>query len=387
MYPASALFQSTCSGSYKIAQNVLVFSEGVQVLPPAGQNIAIASAGGTVTVDTTQAVRRTMSITLLDPNGWLTPASASSPLSPFGNEMQLFSGITYTSGAVELIPLGIFAMTSVEPTFSGNNFTIAVQGSDRGYTVGLRTLTSPISFAAGISVASAMTTLIGGLMPNGAQLVMNSAAYSATMVATTLNMGDNPWTDAVQLAQNIGMQLYFDLYGNCQLQPVPDPTTVSASFGFNYGNGSMIQGAARNLTQQGDSGPISNDFYMIYEGTGTTASDNPPVQGRAFDNNPQSPMYIYGPFGDVPSFVYTSVLQTQTDADAAAQQLLSLSEGQADGLTLTTQPVPFLDGYDVVSVDIPKMYVNANYVIDALTIPIGLGQGSTLTLRKAVSGA
>ncbi|HVC23491.1 MAG TPA: DUF5047 domain-containing protein [Candidatus Dormibacteraeota bacterium] len=383
MFPVSQRFATAIAGTYQIAASATVWGiqGGVyqQLLPPPGQTIKVLS--GSVTTDTTQAVRRTLTMTLADPQGWLTPLSIpGAPLSPFGTEIQVSSGVTYSDGTTEQIPLGIFALTTVNPNFSGADFSIAVQGSDRGATVGLRALKQPVSVFTGQSVLSTIQTLIGSLLPNGSRLVAAPGASTALVDATTFNMADNPWADAFGVAQNAGLQLYFDVPGNAQLQPVPDPSTQGSSWSFVYGPGSMILGASRTLTQVG----VWNDFIVIYEGTGTTASSNPPIQGVYQDTNPLSATNVNGPLGDVPAFVYTAVLQGQAAANAAAKQLLLQSLGTADGLALTTMPVPMLDGYDVVTVVIPKLGISSNYVVQAVTTPIGMGSAS-LTLRKVLS--
>ncbi|MGB6771187.1 MAG: DUF5047 domain-containing protein [Candidatus Dormiibacterota bacterium] len=383
MQPISPSLAAVLPYTYKTANACSVWGQAQgqyqQLLPIPGNTISILS--GSVTCDTTQAIRRTLTMTLADPQGWLTPqAVPGSALSPFGNEIMVSTG-AMVAGSPVLVPMGIFALTTVQPTFIGPDFTIQVQGSDRGYTVGLRLLKQPFSVASGATVAQCIQSLIGALMPNGAQLVVNPAATTSYMDATTFNMGDNPWQDAVGVAANAGFQLYFDVQGNCQLQPIPDPSTQSPVWNFVYGNGSMIETASRTLTSDG----VANDFIVVYEGTGTAIDSNPPIQGEYQDLNPASATYVNGPFGDVPSFVFTTVLQGQAAANAAAQQLLIQSLGEADGLALTTMPTPMLDGLDVIYVDIPKLAVNSNYVITAITTPLGLGSSGSLTVRKVVS--
>lgn len=390
MQSISARFAATLPYTYQLANLAVVWGQSggsyQQLLPAAGNVISMLS--GSVTVDTTQAVRRTLTLTLADPQGWLVPqCTPTGAMSPFGGEVQVSTGITYPDGTRELIPLGIFAMTSVVPTLGpSGDLTIAVQGSDRSYTVGLRALKQPVSVATGQSVSQGIQTLIGNLMPNGARLFIAASASSVTMEATTFNMGDNPWQDAVGIANNAGYQLYFDVNGDCQCQPMPNPPTLKPVWNFVYGQGSMVTSVSRNLTQVGPDGPISNDIIVVYEGTGTAISDNPPIQAEYEDTNPQSATYVSGPYGDVPSFVYSTVAQGQAAAQAAAQQQLYQNLGQADGLTLTTLPAPMLDGYDVVTCTFPKLSVGGNYIVQAVTIPIGVGGTGSLTVNKVVTG-
>jgi len=361
-----------------------------RLLPPSGTGpdgnpYSIAVLQGSVNLDTTQPIFRTLNMSLIDQWGWLMPESPTSPLSAFGNEAWIYSGIEYSNGVQELIPMGKFSITSVIPTWTGGQTTISVQGSDRGYTVGLQALQNPINFNAGTTVASATQTLIGSIIPNGGQLVISPAAYAATLAATTLNQGDNPFTDAATMAGNSGLLLHFDVFGNCQLGLAPQLSGQNPSFTFNTGQGGVLLSAQRPMSQIGPSGPIANNFLMVYEGTSTTSTTNPPVVGQAQDINPASPTYINGPYGIVTQFVYTSVAQGQQSANQAAQLLLDLSIGEADGLLLTTTPNPALDSYDVLQANIPELYVNGTYFLTAATTPFTLGSSQSLTLSLVPS--
>lgn len=407
MLPISARFQGALeSGTFQAVALSQVYgrtaptdptSFGVLLPPPGnvpGTNspYTIPVLSGSVVVDTTQPVRSTVSLTLVDQYGWLTPATLFSPLSPLGNEIWVWSGMQYPDGTQELIPAGVFAITQVSLTYTGTDNTIMVSGSDRGYTVGLRLLQTPTTLAAGSTLASALSQLVTPNLPNGAQLFMDPSCSTITLASTSLSQGDNPWSDAVTLCANAGLQCYFDVNGNCVVTPVPDPSTQSSVWTYAQTPGGLLLAVTRNLSQQAttsgslggssgaSTGTVSNAFYMIYQGTQTTSSGTPPIVGSALDQNPQSPMFVGGPYGLVPQFVYTGVLQGQDAADAAAAQLLAQSEGQVDSVTVTCTSNPALQGLDVVTVDVPAINLGANYVVSGYTTPLGLGP-QTLTLR------
>ncbi len=383
MLPISAKFAAAlAAGTLQWLTQVTVWGQATpgdaasyqQLLPAPGETISILS--GSTSVDTTQPVWGTLQATLGDPGGWLTPRTLFDPLTPFGNELRVQQGIQYADGTQELIPVGVYPLTVVNPVWTGAQYTIQVQGSDRASNVGLRMLKSPFNIATGQSLGQVVESLIGSLMPNNAQLNINPAAYSVTMEATTFYQGDNPWTDAQTAAVNAGFILYFDAYGNAQLQPTPNFPGQSPAWSFGVGQGTLLRQASRVLSQSGPNGPIANDYLMVYEGTSTTYTANPPVQAEVSETNPASPFDTGGRYGDVPFFDYTSVLQGTSAATAAAQQMLTLGEGEADTLTLSTLPNPALQPYDVVTVDVPQMYIDGPYYVQALTTPFGPGTQS-----------
>jgi hypothetical protein len=387
MLPISAQFAAALSsGTFQPITQLTVWGRSVasepasyqQLLPTPGNSITII--GGSVTLDTTQPVWRTCQATLADPGRWLVPETLFSPLTPFGNEVRISQGIQYPNGTQELIPMGVYALTAVPPLWSNANVTIPIQGSDRGSTVGLRLLRQPVNIVTGQDLGDTIESLIGGLIPNNGQLNINPLAYNVALEATTLYQGDNPWTDAQSMTQNAGFLLYFDPFGNAQLQPTPNFPSQVPVWPYNVGTGTLLKTAQRTLSQTGPSGPISNDFLTIYEGTSTTYTANPPVQAEASETNPASPFYTGGSYGDVPTFVYTAVLQGTSAATASAQQLLTLNEGEADTLTLTATANPALDAYDVFSVNVPRLYLNGNYFLQGATTPFALGGDQSLTV-------
>lgn len=379
MQPVSSQFTATIYESHQVAVVAQVLNRGVVVLPPsASQPIHLLS--GTVSFDVSQATRRTMQCTLVDEYGYLAAqAIPTGQLTPFGAEMTLAQGITYDDGTVETIPLGVFALTSVIPTYSATGgLTYVCQGSDRSYTIGLRALTAPVSFAAGTTLNAALQRLFTGILPNGAQLIL--APNTAVLAAVTLQQGDNPWTDGVSLANGAGFQLYVDVHGNVQMQPIPDPTTQAAVWTLASGESSGLQTIARPMASG-----ASNDFYMIYEGSATTSTANPPTVARAYDNNPQSAMYIGGLYGDVPTFTSTPTLASGT-AQQAADLLLAQSEGSVDQVQITCLPSPQLDALDVIYINVPEINVVGNYVIQSVQMPLTVNDGlMSLVANRATS--
>jgi len=72
----------------------------------------------------------------VDSDGTLVPTNnRSAVLLPYNREVKIYRGVQYQDGTEELVPLGVFQLTTVEVSDSPQGVKIAVQGSDRSLRV------------------------------------------------------------------------------------------------------------------------------------------------------------------------------------------------------------------------------------------------------------
>lgn len=349
---------------------------------------------GTVTVDRTASQRRVFTATLNLTNAGIIPAAMTDPFSPFSPELQLFAGwidpatglpyILPSTGLPEQIPLGVFPLTTTTIDDTGVNLTMAAKGYDRSWSVAQRAFAVAQVITAGTAPETAIQQILSAQYPGLPALNMPPTGFA--LPTMTFDQGADPWAGCVEMATQAGNELYLDAHGIPTGNPVPDPTTIFPCWTYSTTTKGLMIAApstiSRVLTREG----VSNDITVSATGSqnatsGTGAST--PISAQAQDLNPQSPTYINGPFGDVPSFASSSNLADLPSAQAAANLALALSLGSIDVCTVTVSPAPMFDIDDVITLIDPRINVNFNCVVDAVTYSVRHDTKTTLTLRHA----
>jgi hypothetical protein len=347
-----------------------------------------------VPVDRTAAQRRTFSATLTLTSASVIPASMNDPFAPFGPELQLFAGwidpttgnpyILPSTGLPEQIPLGVFPITTTTIDDTGVDIIMTAKGYDRSWSVAQRTFAVAQVITAGTAPETAIQQVLSAQYPALPALNMPPTGFS--LPTMTLDQGADPWASCMKMATQAGNELYLDANGIPTGHAVLDPTTIAPCWTYSTTTkGIMIAAPStiiRVLTREG----VSNDITISATGSqnatsGTGAST--PISAQAQDLNPQSPTYINGPFGDVPSFASSSNLADLASAQAAANLALALSLGSIDVCTVAVSPAPMFDIDDVITLIDPRINVNFNCVVDAVTYSVRHDTKTTLTLRHA----
>ncbi len=383
MYASTAAFKAALIQSHKIATLVQV------VAPPNaidGSGASIAGnvlmtlkpePGGSITIDKSQPIRRTLTFNVVDFDGTITPADMGGVLAPNGNEIKVSRGITYADGTTELIPLGVLPITQVEITDTGDNRVIQVTAKDRGWAISRRKFADVYAIAAatnvGVAIKALLTSRMAGLDPNYISFV----ATALTTPAMTFQPNDDPWASALVLAANAGLELYWDQDGVCRLRAEPDPVTAPLAWSYLAGATATLLGLKRTITAEG----VSN--HVIREGAGSGVGT--PVRGSALDTNPASPTWTGGQFGDIVDYLSDPAITTAAQASSAAAAALQRGLGAAEVLVFSAIPNPAHDANDVVYVERGSVFVSSYYVVESLTMPLSPADRMEIRGRLAVN--
>lgn len=291
------------------------------------------------------------------PPAEFVPENGFSPLAPFGNEIYVYRGIAYDDGTVEEVPLGVFIITNVEVSDSDSGVTINVNGVDRALKISRNKWTAPY-----VGESGNLGTIIQDLLTDRWVDVETDFPYiDLTINQFVLQAGTDPWAGAVQIAEKSGYDLFFDSSGVCRLQAFPDPTTVTPSTHYKEDSEAMLLSVNRRITTEG----TYNGVILTAEGTAMLE----PYRAEAWDDNPNSPTYRYGNFGQVPIFLSSPLLTSQAVAETTAQQLLGRYTGASEEISWVQIVNPAHDVYDVVQVENSGARINVILIIDSLTIP------------------
>src|SRR6266487_3262143 len=272
MWPISDRFRSALPQSHLVASRVdLLIDNAIVDLTAAGVVV-----DGKVDVSATD-IRRTMSCSLIDWEGFLLPFTASDPLAPTGGELRFWRGIDYQDGTEELVPLGTFRYTAVDVPSP----KIELNGFDRSWVIQGAKLENALTIAAGTNYVEAITNVL--MTAYGSNLPTNFPDTDEVTPGLVFDADSDPWAIAKDLASNIGMDLYFDPLGICTMTPAPDPATSTPDWTFDEGSVTNI--GLPGIALSWDVTDAINAVIVIGEN-----SDNSQVyRAVAYDLDPNSP--------------------------------------------------------------------------------------------------
>lgn len=344
----------------------------------------------------------------------LVPSSGLDILTPYGNELRLSRGIEYRvatdytysalagdyatysalASAVaayaafdafvgpvetvqEFVPLGVFVITATTIGTDATGIAISLEGQDRALRISRARWLDPYQIPSGTNVTNALLDLVQDRYPD---IVTRFSSTSATVAAVTLGLDDDndPWADALAIAEAAGMDLYFDADGVCVLEPVPDYTVAATVETYREGEEAMLLTAQRVLSSDG----VYNAVVVTAEGSDIVA----PVRATALDEDPSSPTYVYGPFGLVPFFLSSPLVTTTAAAQNLATAKLNELRGTSENIAWSQIVDPSLDVGDIVAISNEKSKLARAMVLDRLSIPLDYSaemtaQGRTIVFR------
>ena len=362
---------------------------------------------GQLTIDNTGVQRRRGSFKVTIPPGdsSVLPTSVTSALTPFRNYVQLWYQVFPLGSLAPQDPtagsflLGLFTITDVEVdgTTQGD-ITITVDFQDWSQDVSRRTLRAPYVTQNGMNMVTAIQDIIEYAAPGVVPWWVTDAtdAYTSTSAPDTLyaagytwDEGQDPWEAAQQMCEAIGMQMYFSPAGALHLTFIPDPAATPVC--WTYADGSKT--AVNNVTSIKRTFSQSQVFnYVEYVVEGANANPSPDLLyvGTSFlaqigDTDPNSPTYMFGPYGVAADVQFDQINYQQSTAVIAAKARLRRDLGAADMVTFTALPNPAHEAYDVVQVYSTRIGLTQKYVLDTIELPLSPAKDMTITARRVVS--
>ena len=328
---------------------------------------------GSVSVDARRAIRRTMSLTVVDEDGTLTPGQGARTglLTPFGTEIRLYRGVRYANGDEENVPLGVFVVTDVSVDEGAEGRSINVNGSDRAIRIERNKFLDPYQIAAGATVETAIIEILTNRWAD-VQTDLPATGFTTTQIVVDAKGTDgDAWRTAREIADAAGYELAFDPDGIVRMRTVPDPLEDEAVQTYEDGADAVLT----TLSRKFDSARSPNGVVVSVEGSGVDV----PLRAIAWDDNPNSVTYRFGPYGQVPFFYSNSLITTSTQAQQVAIAFLRKFIGQAEAIEWEQIVNPAHDVLDVVRVK--RGALDLAVVLDRLTVPLVATGGMSATAR------
>jgi hypothetical protein len=336
---------------------------------------------GNVQVDGKNAIRRSASMTLVDDTGELVPGDLNDLTHPLaGHYIRLFRGIRLPGGD-ELISIGVFDIFDNVVTDTGKELKVEIKAFDLAKRVQRSRLTHNYVVPVGTRYDLAIRDLISYVAP------WVSFNFATVDVVTPFGLvfgssgdqaGGDPWKYAQEMAESIGHELYFDIQGVCRLTPVANAATDPVVWEYHEGEDSQLLYVTKTISKE-------DTFNHVFAFGENSASDNP-IKGEAWDDDPNSPTYRFGPYGSVPTFLVSPYIATANQAQMVAEARLRQTLGATEGLRTITTANPAHEVGDVVTVRRLRAKIDSKFVLDKFNINLAASQAINATMREVRSG-
>lgn len=357
MYPVSENFKDTVRKSHVSKIKIEIYDMANGTILSEAQPIA-----GEVTIDNRRSIRRECSLEFVDKDGTLVPQNnISAILLPYNREVKIYRGVIFADGTEELVPLGVFVITSVDISESAQGVKIAIKGSDRSLILARAKFTNHEFYIEdGTAKETAIEQILKYRYPK-VQTIFPATNQTTTLLYPTLDQSSDPWREALKIAESASMDLYFDENGIARMRPIPDPDFGTPVATYTDGSDSVLIQLSRSLS--------TDESYngVIFTGEGTNLSIG--VIGEAWDDNPSSPTYRKT-YGEVPKFMSSPTVLTVAEAKDAALAELRKVIGSSEKITWDQIVNPAHDVYDLVKVTRSPVGVDKILMLDAISIPL-----------------
>jgi hypothetical protein len=328
MYPVTARFLPRLAEDHRPLTEVKLFLTN-------GDVVDLEHTGGSVTVDRSQAIRRTCTVTVADPS--LIPRTPADQLATYGARLRISRGVEYGNpNDTELVPLGVFRLDSVDGDVTEGPVTL--QGKGLEAVVADDKFTEP--YKASGTVAGAVTALIQRSLPTADVI---SLIVDQPIGSRVFDVEADPWAGAQEVAAAAGAEVYANADGVFVIATLPDLLTTTPVWAVEATEGGVYISGNRAMSSDG-----------VYNGVlarGENTSENvPPISYLAVDTDPTSPTYWSGPYGRRPMFYSSSTLTTTNACAQAANLKLAAARAPNASGDISALPNPALEPGDVIRV-------------------------------------
>jgi len=314
-------------------------------------------ADGEIDYDADKAVMASGSITLAEP-GRAPSASGFGTLAPYGYELALYGGLVFADGTPELLPLGVFPLQ--KSAFEGEGLAAEIELKDRMQRVADARLEEDFEIAPGTNWATAIQSLINAGVPGLKYRFCSTPHASAT---TVVPAESDRAEQALRMAKAIGCRLFFDGLGELVMVPEPNFDDATPVWTLSDGEGGLLSATRLELDRE-----KAYNRTIAYGQHPSLAGSVP--RGAATDDDPQSPTYYYGPFGQKPRFYASEFITTDAQAAQAAKAIQASESGIARGLTIEFVPNYALEPLDPVQIRWSPLGIDELHVLPAFTLPL-----------------
>lgn len=341
---------------------------------------------GSVTNDRGQPVQGQARLTFLDVTGTGAGKELLDPIT--ANEIQLYRGIKIDNPLLppyknvlsdwEAIKLGWFTVSDCQITRYGDALVYEVTAQDRGW----RLDNNPWRIAyvqdpATVTTAVAMIKAIVSDRAKGFTPTFDVLTASTYVPPTVMNWDRTtpPWSGAVQtLATSAQLEVFFDWRGVCVIRDVVDPLNAVPVALYSKTSEVLLQPPSRAIP--------GNEIYNGVVVRGTAGWLLFPIVGEAWDEDPASPTWRLGQFGERPKNIDNAMVSTDAAANAIAATEYGKIKGVWEDLSFSVMPNASLEVGDVIRIDDSVLGIQQKVAIEQRVLPLVRGAMTAQARRR-----
>lgn len=293
----------------------------------------------------------------------LFPYLEDDRLGPYGQELFIRRGIQYSRGDTEWVSLGFFRIDDVDQNGVGQPITITA--SDRMSNIVDARMLAPRQFASSATYGELLDDLVSEVFPyvqDDQQIWEIDDDELRDEALGRVVIVEQDRYDAIRdifAAHN--KIVYFDHRGILRVESPPSANWPV--FHVHHADRGTLTHLNHYLNR--------TRFYNAVVAVGEEDEDGAAIRAVVVDDDPDSPTYFYGHFGQVPRYFYSSFLRTLQQAENAARGILRKYTGLPAGLTFDAIPNPALEPFDPGFVTYPGR--SEFRVLDTVNIPLVRG--------------
>lgn len=328
MYPVSARWDNAIRVSHEVVSRVEVWRAGAFT----GQTLQVLS--GAVRLDEKSKMRRALQgFTVADVD--LMPDDVEDALSPTSTDLKVFSGLRYSEGDTELVPVGVFRIET--PSRDSLLGALRIEAGDYSGVLARARFVKPWNVPKGALVVAQITSMVLDVLPWVE--VVDLTGSRATHPGGVFER--ERWDSIENLATSIGADVAFDPDGRCIIQPVPTLDTEADWLVDADSETAVLLDAGLSLSVEG-----------VYNAVTATSSDagTAPVSATVYQST--GPLAYVAGFKQ-PRFYSSPVLKTTAQCVSAARSILARSLAYAQKIAPVAAPNPALDVGDTLAVALP----------------------------------
>ena len=356
MYAVSDRWDAAIRTSGTVVSRCEVWRAGSQVFTTdaLGNSVPLLLniAGGSVRVDDSSKVRRSLSLTSSDVA--LMPNDASDTLNVADTDLKVYTGVVYTEGDAELVP--VFTGRIQTPERGGWRDPLAIQAVDYAKVLEDQRFTRPwnVSAASNQRAFTLLSAIVRDVMPW--VQVFNLTGRNPRVGGVSF---DKSRTEAIDLlARSCGGEWWFTPDGDLIVGRPARSLAVDPDWVVDAGTPTSV------LTNSGQSMNADRVYNAV---TATYApQDGAPVSVSVFLTS--GPLR-YRPGFQRPRFFKTSIATSVARLRETAQDMLRQSAQLGTRVSASCAPNPALEVGDVVQVQLPNGDV-VKRLVNGFTVPL-----------------
>jgi hypothetical protein len=326
------------------------------------QSSEVGLVGGDVTVDSSRDERRMLSLTLDNSDGSLA-------LSPNGlwydKIIKAYRGVITDNGTRWEAKVGEFMIDQLNQDRFPH--VVALTGRDYTKKLMLDKFTNTTGFPRNQPIEEIIRTIAlnGGILAAKMNLPLTG---KSTLKEYYFDRAMTRWDAIKQLATDGALDVYFDREGVMRLETFTDPYLDAPQYTFQTG----LQGNISDFKKSLNDSMLFN-HYIVTGGTDDPENSLPPF-AVAENRNASSPTSIQQ-LGRRSTDYQSDALITTQQCQDVADKFLSVAALEQFSCSIDAIVVPYLEAGITVNFLDPNPVAGqpTKYLLDSLTVPLGLG--------------